>query len=82
MIKRTKQKGIVLVMVLVVIVLLTFVAGVISTTRRTDASLTFNLIDGVKGQALVQAGVEYTALRLLSIKSDDEWRPERGICGS
>jgi len=73
-----KQQGIVLVMVLVVIVLLTLVAGFITTTRRTDAALTFNLIDSVKGQALVQAGVEYTVLRLLSIKTEEDWRPERG----
>ncbi len=73
-----RQQGVVLILVLVVIVLLMLVAGAMTTTRRTDAALTFNLVDQVKGQALVQAGVNYAALRLLGMRSDSDWRPERG----
>ncbi len=54
-------------------------AGAMTTTRKMDSALTFNLIEQVKGQALAQAGVEYAVFRLLS-SSDDEsiWRPETG----
>jgi general secretion pathway protein K len=58
------QKGIALVLVLWVIVLLSVIAGAMSTVQRTGVSMTSNIRQEREGRALVNAGLNFMALML------------------
>ncbi len=59
-----KQQGIALVLVLWVIVLLSVIAGAMSTVQRTGVSMTSNIRQEREGRALVNAGLNFMALML------------------
>ncbi len=58
------QKGIALVLVLWVIVLLSVIAGAMSTVQRTGVAMTGNIRQEREGRALVSAGLNFMALML------------------
>lgn len=64
--RRAQQRGIALVMVLWVVVLLTAMATAVLTTQRNGVNLTRSALDAARGQALVEAGMNYAMLRLLA----------------
>lgn len=62
--KHAAQKGIALVLVLWVIVLLSVIAGAMSTVQRTGVAMTGNIRQEREGRALVNAGLNFMALML------------------
>ncbi len=59
-----RQKGIALVLVLWVIVLLSVIAGAMSTVQRTGVAMTSNIRQEREGRALVSAGLNFMMLML------------------
>lgn len=59
------QRGIALILVLWTLVLLTVIAGSLTTTVRTELSMTRNLLDEVQGRGLLDAGFTYVLANYL-----------------
>ncbi|WP_293644441.1 general secretion pathway protein GspK [Thiolapillus sp.] len=64
MMQTRRQQGIALVLVLWVIVLLSVIAGAMSTVQRTGVAMTGNIRQEREGRALVSAGLNFMALML------------------
>lgn len=62
--KSASQKGIALILVLWVIVLLSVIAGAMSTVQRTGVAMTGNIRQEREGRALVNAGLNFMMLML------------------
>ncbi|MCP5364158.1 MAG: general secretion pathway protein GspK [Hyphomicrobiales bacterium] len=69
----SRQRGVALVAVLWVLMLLSFLAAGFSSTARTEVSLSRNLVDNAKAEALADAGVSRAVMLLIAPL------PDRGI---
>ncbi|MGB5832009.1 MAG: type II secretion system protein GspK [Thiohalocapsa sp.] len=75
------QQGIALVLVLWIIALLTVMALGLTTTQRTQSSLTRNQLDGARFRALSEAAISLTVLNLLAtpletVSAEEVWIPD------
>jgi general secretion pathway protein K len=60
-----RQRGIALLLVLWALILLTVIAGSLTTTVRTELSMAGSLVDEVRGRALIEAGFTYVLANYL-----------------
>lgn len=70
---KIKQRGIVLVLVLWMIILLTIIAVTYSQSSRTETLSTANNVNQLKAIAAAEAGIHIVINDLLKIQNEQEW---------
>ncbi|MSO92492.1 MAG: general secretion pathway protein GspK [Rhodospirillales bacterium] len=67
--RRNRERGVALLMVLWMLALMAAIAVVMATTARTESRLARNLVEEVRARAAAQAGVSHAILMLLDPKA-------------
>ena len=71
-----RVRGAALLLVLWLMVLLIALVGAVSLAARTEGLEGRALVDGVRGQQLARAGVEYALTRVSMPDPRRQWRPD------
>ena len=79
MYKIAYQKGIALVIVLLMLALLMVMAAGYSQTMRTETLITANLIHSAQAEALAEAGIWHSLAEMLKPQPDQTWKTDGSI---